>query len=128
MGGVSGRGTLRSGCWSQGGICGQGGGGGSGKRGAWSTTIEREREGETQRGASAHVALRVTLVPEYPSHYPPTIESLEGVGLEGAFSASESHAKHALYRLFFEQRDERLAAGGDDEPAVLLPTSRCAGP
>jgi hypothetical protein len=62
-------------------------------------------EGETAAGKPASVRLRVSFVPEYPSHLPPGVELLEGAAADDApFVADSLHAR------FFAQRRE----AGDD--------------
>jgi hypothetical protein len=64
--------------------------------------------GEAAGGGEVTVRLRVSMLAEYPSHLPPGVEIVDGVGVEDAGFVSDS-----LRALFYAQREEGLAA---DEP------------
>ena len=69
-------------------------------------------EGETAAGAPVAVVLRVTPVPEYPSHHPPVCEVLEGIADESdaAFVADSLHA------VYYSARE----ALGEGEPGECI--------
>ena len=62
-------------------------------------------EGATAAGKACQVKLRIELVPEYPSHMPPSVSIEEGVGDDDLASVTNT-----LHARFFTQRQE----AGDD--------------
>ena len=70
---------------------------------AFCLTVTGGDDGETT------VQIRVAFVPEYPSHLPPTVELVSGVGVEDV-----AFVKDALHALFYTERD---ASRDGDEPA-----------